>query len=82
MVIGFILINCDSNYLDYVMGKLKEIKGVSEICNVFGSFDFIVKVKAENIEMFTEIISFKIRRISKLKSTLMLIGANPDGEFL
>lgn len=82
MVVGFVLINCDSNHLDYVMSELKKIKGISEICNVFGSFDFVVKVEAENIEMFTEIISFKIRRISKLKSTLMLIGANPDGEFL
>lgn len=82
MVVGFVLINCDSNYLDYILGELKEIKGISEICNVFGSFDFVVKVEAKNIEMFTEIISFKIRRISKLKSTLMLICANPDGEFL
>ena len=82
MVMGFILINCDPNYQDYVMDKLKKIKGVSEICNVFGTFNFIVKVKAENIEIFTEIISFKIRKISKLKSTLMLISTNPNGEFL
>ena len=82
MVVGFVLINCDSNYLNYVMDKLKEIKGVSEICNVFGTFDFIVQVKAVNIEMFTEIISFKIRKINRLKSTLMLIIVNPDGGFL
>ena len=30
MVIGFVLINCESNYQDYVMDKLNEIKGVSE----------------------------------------------------
>jgi len=68
--------------VNYVIGELKKIKQVHEICSVVGTYDFVIQVIANDKQTITEIIHLKIRTISKLKSTLTLMAADPDGEFL
>ena len=68
--------------MGYVVNELKKINGVNEICDVFGIYNIVVKVKAEDKQIFTKIISSQIREITKLNSTLTLMVANPNGEFL
>jgi len=82
MTIGFVLITCESSHVNYVLAELKKIKQVYEICSVFGTFDFVIRIKAKNKQIITEIIHLQIRRIKKLKSTLTLLASDPDGEFL
>ena len=82
MPTGFVLINCESDHVGYVVNELKKINGVNEICDVFGIYNIVVKVKAEDKHIFTKIISSQIREITKLNSTLTLMVANNHGEFL
>jgi len=82
MPTGFVLINCNTDNIDYVIAQLKKIDEVKDIQGVFGTFDILIKVKVDDKDTFTNIISSKIRNIDKLKSTLTLMIANPDGNYL
>ena len=68
--------------MDYVIEELKKIDAVKEIQGVFGTYDIIIKVKADDKNIFAEVISSQIRKIDKLKSTLTLMDSNPDGGYI
>jgi len=78
MPTGFVLINCETSHVNYVIEQLKKIDTVKEIQSVFGIYDIIIKVKVDDKDIFTKIISVKIRTIDKLKSTLTLMVSNPE----
>ena len=40
---------------------------------VYGVYDIIAKVEAENMDKLKEIISWKIRRLDKVRSTLTML---------
>ena len=82
MLTGFVLINCETSHVDYVIEQLKKIDAVKEIQGVFGMHDIIIKVKVDDKDIFTKIISVQIRTIDKLKSTLTLMVSNPKGDYL
>ena len=82
MSTGFVLISCETSHEDYVIEQLKKIDAVKEIQGVFGMYDIIIKVKVDDKDIFTKIISTEIRKIDKLKSTLTLMISNPEGNYL
>ena len=82
MPTGFVLINCENSHEDYVIEQLKKIDVVKEIQGVFGMYDIIIKIKVDDKDIFTKIISTKIRKIDKLKSTLTLMVSNPESDYL
>ena len=45
-------------------------------------YDIIIKIKVDDKDIFTKIISTEIRKIDKLKSTLTLMVSNPEGNYL
>ncbi len=82
MPTGFVLINCETSHVNYVIEQLKKIDIVKEIRGVFGIYDIIIKVIVDNKDIFTKIISVQIRTIDKLKSTLTLMVSNTEGNYL
>jgi DNA-binding Lrp family transcriptional regulator len=82
MPTGFVLINCETSQVDYVIEQLKKIDAVKEIQGVFGMYDILTKIKVDDKDIFTKIISTQIRRIDKLKSTLTLMISNSEGDYL
>ena len=79
---GYILIHCHNSSERYVIEQLKKIDSVKEIQEVFGIYDVIIKVKANDKNTFAEIISSQIQKIDKLKSMLTLMISNPDGDYI
>ena len=82
MPTGFVLINCETSHVDYVIEQLKKIDAVKEIQGVFGMYDVIIKIKVDDKDIFTKIISVQVRTIDKVKSTLTLMISNPEGNYL
>ncbi|MSS85946.1 MAG: AsnC family transcriptional regulator [Thaumarchaeota archaeon] len=74
MATAYVLINCDLGAEEFVISELKSIEGVTEVHGTFGAYDIIVKVKAELVEKLRETITWKIRKIIKIRSTLTLMG--------
>ena len=74
MATAFVLINCDLGFEEVVISELKLIEDVKEVHGTFGAYDILAKVEASPIETLRETITWKIRKIQKIRSTLTLMG--------
>ena len=70
---AFVLINVESGSEDEVLKELKSIEGVEEAYFSYGVYDIITKIKADTMEQLKEMVTRKIRALSKVRSTLTLI---------
>jgi DNA-binding Lrp family transcriptional regulator len=70
---AFVLINVESGTEEEVVIDLKKIEGVVEAYYSYGVYDIITKVKADSMEKLKEMVTRKIRALSKVRSTLTLI---------
>ncbi len=70
---AFVLINVESGAEEEVVGELKKIEGVEEAYYSYGVYDIITKIAAESMEKLKEMVTRKIRTLTKVRSTLTLI---------
>jgi DNA-binding Lrp family transcriptional regulator len=70
---AFVLINVESGTETEVIKELRAITGVVESYFSYGVYDIIAKVKADNLDGLKDLITLRIRNISKVRSTLTLI---------
>jgi len=73
MAEAIVLINTDIGTEEEVLQTLANIGGVTEAYIVYGVYDIVAKVRADTTEALKEIISSKIRKIPKVRSTLTMI---------
>jgi len=73
MPLAFVLVNADLGAEDELVRELKSVEHVKEVYTVYGVYDIIVKVDAETMEKVKETITWKIRRLDKVRSTLTMI---------
>ena len=74
MAEAFMLIICEIGSEESVIEKLNSIGEVIEVHGTFGAYDILAKVEADNVEIIRETITWKIRKIEKIRSTLTLMG--------
>ena len=74
MAVAYVLINCELGFEEAVISELKSIEGVIEVHGTFGAYDILAKVESNLIETLRETITWKIRKILKIRSTLTLMG--------
>jgi DNA-binding Lrp family transcriptional regulator len=74
MAQAYVLINCDMGYEGNVIDELKNIENVKEIQGTFGAYDIIAKVEADPVDRLRETITWKIRKIDRIRSTLTLMA--------
>jgi len=70
---AFVLINVESGSEDEVLKELKTIEGVEEAYFSYGVYDLITKIRADSMEKLKELVTRRIRTLSKVRSTLTLI---------
>ena len=73
------LINCDVGSEEDVISHLKTIDGVIEVHGTFGAYDIIAEIESDNKENLRDAITWKIRKIERIRSTLTLMTI-PDQE--
>jgi len=76
---AYVLINCNIGSEEYVMSQLKEIDLVKEVEGTFGAYDIVVLVKADTVESLRDAITWKIRKIEKIRSTLTMMVIKGQG---
>ena len=74
MATAYVLINCDLGSEESVISELKSIEGVTEVHGIFGAYDVLAKVESKQVETLRETITWKVRKIAKIRSTLTLMG--------
>jgi DNA-binding Lrp family transcriptional regulator len=70
---AFILVNTEIGAEAETLEAIKKIKGVEEAIAVYGVYDIIVRVKADTMDKLTEIVTWRVRRADKVRSTLTMI---------
>ncbi|MFB0502388.1 MAG: Lrp/AsnC ligand binding domain-containing protein [Candidatus Bathyarchaeia archaeon] len=73
MPIAFILINTQIGSEGDVLKSLTGIEGIEEAYSVYGVYDIIVKIKAESMAKLKDMVTWRIRRLNKVRSTLTMI---------
>jgi len=73
MPIAFVLINAEIGSEDDVLKELKKLKNVKEAYVVYGVYDIITKVEAESMDKLKEVVTWHVRRLDKVRSTLTMI---------
>ncbi len=66
MNIAYILVNCDMGYEIQIIASLKEL--CSEVQGTYGIYDFICKLKYDDMASFDETLQ-KIRRLQNITHT-------------
>ncbi len=70
---AFVLINTEIGSESDVLKELKKVEGVEEASAVYGVYDIVARVKAETMDKLKEIVTWRIRRLDKVRSTLTMI---------
>lgn len=73
MPVAFVLINTEIGAMEEVLAALKEVGGVEEAYSVYGVYDIITKIRAESMDKLKEIVTWHIRRLNRVRSTLTMI---------
>ncbi len=65
--------NAELGSEDSIVNDLKKIEGVKEVYQVYGVYDIVAQVEAEMMEKVKETITWKLRKLNGVKSTLTMI---------
>ena len=73
MVTAYVLISCDLGFDAEIIHEIKQLEDVKEVHWVFGAYDILVMLESANVENLKDIITWKIRKLNRVRSTLTLI---------
>ena len=74
METAYVLVNCDLGSEEGIIEDLKHIDSVKEVHGTFGAYDIITKVENKDRDKLKEVITWNIRRLTHVRSTLTLMG--------
>ena len=79
MPVAWVLLNTEIGAENQVLNALKKIEGVEEAHTLWGVYDIIANIKADNMEKLKFIITKRIEKIGKINSKLtMIISEKPQ----
>ena len=77
MPTAYVLLNSDLGSDESIINEVKQIlaeEGVTfEVQGVYGVYDIVLKLSSDNAEKLRAIITNKVRKISKVQSTLTMM---------
>ena len=73
MPTAFVMINTEIGSEKEVLDELRKIDAVKESYMVYGVYDIVAKVSADTMDKLKEMITWNVRRLDKVRSTLTMI---------
>jgi DNA-binding Lrp family transcriptional regulator len=70
---AFVLMNAELGSEDSLVSDLRKIDSVREVYQVYGVYDIVAQVEADTMEKVKEPITWKLRKLNGVKSTLTMI---------
>ncbi len=72
MEIAYVLIQCDLGAEMQIINDIMKIPEINEVRGTYGIYDVFCKAQADTKEELDQIITNKIRKIQKIRSTITL----------
>ena len=73
MPTAYVLLTTEIGAESDVVAALKKVKGVEEVHHLWGVYDIIANIQAENMEKLKYIITKRIEKIGRINSKLTII---------
>jgi len=73
MPMAFVLINAEIGSEEEVLKELNKVEGVVESFVVYGVYDVVAKIKADTMDKLKDVVTWHVRRLNKVRSTLTMI---------
>jgi DNA-binding Lrp family transcriptional regulator len=73
MTQSYVIMNIEPGSEEKVLNEVKKVPNVKECHRVYGVYDLIAKVEAESMDKLKEVVTWKIRRLEGVRSTLTAI---------
>jgi DNA-binding Lrp family transcriptional regulator len=73
MSVAYVLINCELGAEEEITDALKKLDEVVFVEKVHGAYDLLVKVEAPNPVGLRETISWKVKSVKKIRTTITLM---------
>jgi DNA-binding Lrp family transcriptional regulator len=73
MTSAFVLVNAELGREEEVLGKLQSLNPVKEAHIVYGEYDIILKVEAEDQKTPKDSLFSEIRKLGGIRSTLTMV---------
>ncbi len=73
MITGLVLVRLNAGKEKQTLKQIKEIKGVAHVSAVYGRWDLVVDIEAEDIRAMTHVVIEQIRAIPGIASTETLV---------
>ena len=80
MPTAYVLLNCELGSEEDVIKEVRKIPGVIEVDGIYGVYDIVVKVESDSMDKLREAVTWKMRKIDNVKTTLTLIKIEGQGE--
>lgn len=74
---AFVFMNIDAGGEQEVLNELRSIENVKEAHFVYGVYDIVARIEAETMDKLKEIVTWKVRKLEKVRSTLTTIVMEP-----
>jgi DNA-binding Lrp family transcriptional regulator len=71
--IAFVFINVEAGCEGEVLERLREVSEVKESHLVYGVYDLVAKVETGAMDRLKEVITWKVRKLDKVRSTLTTV---------
>jgi len=72
MEVAYILIQCDLGSEVEIIQELSKVQEITEVRGTYGIYDIFCKIEADPKDVLDDIITNKIRKVSKIRSTITL----------
>jgi len=73
MAIAYVLISCDLGFDTEIIEEMKHLSDVKEVHGIFGAYDILAKIESDSLEHLRDVITWKIRKLNRVRSTLTLM---------
>jgi DNA-binding Lrp family transcriptional regulator len=73
MPLAYVLLRVEVGAESEVLETLRKADAVEEAHRIYGIYDAVAKIRADTMDKLKEIVTYKVRRIDKVQSTITLL---------
>ena len=72
METAYVLIQCDLGAEVDIIAEMMKVSEIIEVRGTYGIYDVFCRIEADSKSVLDDVITFKIRKVSRIRSTITL----------